>query len=89
MANEIVVTIQPFALQQDVYLFNGLELVNHVSTTLGDLTGTIISLSKESDAPYVLLKGEAHFAAKVKDEIEAQELTQFGLNSIVVELAAR
>lgn len=82
--SEVVSVIQPFVLSQQVYVFEGQEIVRQFSTTLADMPQELIAFCHGNNIFDVSLRGDAQFVAKIKRDIESKEMAQYSVNQIRV-----
>jgi len=81
---EVIVSVQPFILNQQVYLFEGTNIVNHFEVPLKDLSEELVAFCYANDVMNVNLKGDAQFVAKVKQDAETKEMTQYSSHKLQI-----
>ena len=81
---EVISSIQPFVLNQQVYIFEGTEIIDQFSARLMDLPENLIAYCYGNNITKISLKGDSHFVAKIKQDTEKREMTQYGESKLQI-----
>jgi len=84
----IVVDIHQFTFKQNIYVFDNKELVAQISSTLADLPHRIVGTAITDETTDVVIKGAIDFTMKIKEQIQAEEITKYGKNNLEIQLIA-
>ena len=84
----IIVEIYPFDFKQRFYIFEGDILKMQATVPLADLPDQVLSLAHQNEITDIEIKGGINFTAKIKEEIRAKEVSQYGASTLQINLIA-
>ena len=81
---EVIAIIQPFAMRQVIYVFDGLSQTNVEGVTLADLPERLIQLCEENEAEELHLRGDIHFTSKIANIVKDKGLSHYSENGLTI-----
>ena len=81
---ELIAMVQPFVFQQQVYVFEGDAILDQFETSMVEMPDALLDYCEKSRIVRVTLRGDSHFVAKIKQDIEKRELVQYGNNKLQI-----
>lgn len=86
--NKIVTVIKPFTMQQNVFVYEGSNMLKVTVAEMDNLSDTILNLSKEYDANDIEIVGAKKFTTGIKDKLTEEELTKYNENKLNIKLTS-
>ena len=84
MEKIIVVKIQPYALQQNIFIIKDGQIENY-ACSLNSIPETIFKLSQTYDIYKVRLQGSTDFTEKLIEEIEDKQFLKYSYNKLDIQ----
>lgn len=81
---KIIGLIQPFDIYQQFYVYQDGNKIDMMQTKIQDIPDTIFELSQTYDINQIDLSGAKHFTKKIIQQIQAQEITKYSENKLII-----
>lgn len=79
--NKIIVYVEPFTMQQKVYIYKDGKNIEYISNDpITDLKDMCYNLCKKNNIHDLVLKGHNFIIAKIKKELTATKYNNFDIN---------
>lgn len=80
---ELVISITPFILTQNLFIFENGKLINAESFQLKDIAKVVFS---KDNVEKVVLCGNRNYVEKFKKELQEEEIKKYNQNKIIFEV---
>lgn len=79
--NKIIVYVQPFTMQQKVYIYKDGESIEYTfNDSIANLKDTCYNLCKSNNIHNLVLKGHNFIISKIEKELTATKYNNFDIN---------
>lgn len=83
---KIVSVLRPFAMAQNIYVYEDGNKIDLVSASMDNLETEIFALIEKYDINQVELVGPKGYAKGIKKQIENAEMAKYNINKIEINL---
>lgn len=81
---KIIGLIQPFDIYQQFYVYQDGNKIDMIQTKIQDIPDTVFELSQTHGINQIDLSGAEHFTKKIIQQIQAQEITKYSENKLII-----
>lgn len=83
---KIISVIKPFTYTQNIFVYEGGNKIDTISTNLNELPNILFDLVDKYETNDIELVGNLKFSKGIKGKIEIAEMTKYNENKLNIEL---